>query len=178
MAVKPDGVLLRVIGDPIRMTLRVLAGVGAPLFETRRGADGGDLGQLVVAKLYNGLVGPECAARLQDDHHLADKGPLAVGEIHARGAGALGRQPSIPLGNCDILEYRRVGPVVDVGEDRVDDDGLLRCRGVLCHRVVGSCRSGDERPRGEERRHETARQSGSPPEQRRSRPMEWVAVGP
>ena len=90
MAGKADDVLLRIIGDFIRTTVIRPAGVRAPLFKMR-GADRGDLGKLAVAKLEDGLIRPERAARLQSDHHPPRKGPLAVREAHAFGAGPVGR---------------------------------------------------------------------------------------
>ncbi|MEA3176586.1 MAG: hypothetical protein QOI59_109 [Gammaproteobacteria bacterium] len=91
MARKADGVLLRIIGDFIRTTVPSPTGVRASLFEMCRGADSGDLGELAVAKLEDGLICPQRAARLQSDHHPPRKGPLAVRETHAFRTGPLGR---------------------------------------------------------------------------------------
>ena len=106
--------MLHIIGDFIRTPVLNPAGVRAPLFEMRRGADRGDLGELAVTKLEDGLICPERAARLQSDHHPPRKGPLAVGETHAFGTGPVGRQSSIPLRNADIREVRSISLVVDV----------------------------------------------------------------
>jgi hypothetical protein len=114
VAGKADDLLLRIVGDFIRTTVPGLAGVRARMFKMRRGADGGHLGELAVAKLEDGLICPERAARLQSDHHPAGKGPPAVRETQARGTGPLGRQSCIPLRNDDIREVGSVSLVVDV----------------------------------------------------------------